>query len=63
MTQEPMSDGRESLVDSKIDALLAKMSALGNQVNQVAEVLARADAAAVRRAFRAKQAKEEAQSG
>lgn len=60
MTSDPV---REGLVDSKIDDLLAKLTTLGGQVNQVAEVLARADAAAVRRAFQAKEAKERESGG
>lgn len=42
-------------VDDRLDVLLAKLSSLSTQVDEVTESLTRADAEVVRRAFKAKE--------
>lgn len=44
----------EHRVDAKVDILLEKLNYLSAQVDKVSETLAKADAAAVRRAFQVK---------
>jgi uncharacterized protein YdcH (DUF465 family) len=51
MISEPERDDTKHRVDAKIDSLLEKLNSLSDQVDNVAEQLARADSATVRRVF------------
>lgn len=55
MTSELERDDTKHRVDRKIDILLEKLNSLSDQVDNVAERLARADAANVRRVFQERQ--------